>query len=367
NKDWDGVWHVAARIVDDGWIAEIAIPMVTLRFPEAATQTWGMNIQRNIARKNEQVFWAPITQEFTITRVSDAGTLEGMRDLDRGMDLRVTPYVSGGASSVLQESVTTDDVQGDVGVDMKYGVSAGLNLDLTVNTDFAQAEVDDEQVNLTRFPLFFPEKRDFFLENSGQFNVGSVNAFNRYADLFFSRRIGLSETGENVPIIGGARLTGKVGRNDIAVMNVQTNDFVVGVDSTSGGIVGTPAENFTVAKYSRNFWSRSRVGALFINKQSTPSIGDIDALHENRTYAVDAVLAPHPNFTFTGWLSKTETPGLEPLPDDPATPDDESRGYGELGGYANAQWLDTDWRIYGEYADMDRDFNPEVGFVPRVG
>jgi hypothetical protein len=362
NKDWDGVWDVAARIVDDGWIAEIAIPMVTLRFPAGQTQDWGMNVMRNIGRKNEQAFWAPIAKEFNIYRVSMAGSLEGMSDLDRGMDLRVTPFVTGGASSVLEQQVETDDLEGDLGVDMKYGITAGLNLDITVNTDFAQAEVDDEQVNLTRFPLFFPEKRDFFLENSGQFNVGSVNAFARSADLFFSRRIGLTEAGDAVPIIAGARLTGKVGRNDIAVMNVQTNEF-----SGLGDSPSTSAENFLVAKYSRNIWSRSRVGALFINKASTNFVGDIDSDHVNRTYAVDAVIAPHPNFNITTWLAKTETPDFVIPPDDPETPDRDDLGYGELGGYVNATWLDTDWRIYGEYVDLDKDFNPEVGFLPRAG
>ena len=110
-----------------------------------------------------------------------------------------------------------------MGLDVKYGVTAGLNLDLTVNTDFAQAEVDDEQINLTRFALFLPEKREFFLENAGQFNVGTTNTFQRIADLFFSRRIGLSDTGDAIPILGGARLTGKVGRNNIAVMDIQTD------------------------------------------------------------------------------------------------------------------------------------------------
>jgi hypothetical protein len=353
NKDWDGVWYTAARIVDDGWIAEIAIPMVTLRFPASSTQEWGMNLLRNIGRKNEQVFWAPITKEFSIYRVSMAGTLEGMEDLNRGMDLRVTPFVTGGASSVLDQStpdvVEDDDLQGDFGVDLKYGITAGINLDVTINTDFAQAEVDDEQVNLTRFPLFFPEKRDFFLENSGQFNTGSATAFGRYADLFFSRRIGLSESGDEVPIIGGARMTGKIGRNDIAVMDVQTNEAF-----------DNSAENFLVAKYSRNFWSRSRVGGLFINKSQTNYVGDIDGSHYNRTYAVDALVAPHPNFTVQGFVAKTETPVDTPPPAD-------AEGYGEMGSYVNATWLDTDWRIYGEYVDFENDFNPEVGFLPRRG
>ncbi|MBT8488096.1 MAG: carbohydrate binding family 9 domain-containing protein [Gemmatimonadetes bacterium] len=342
NRDWDGVWHVASRIVDDGWIAEIAIPMVTLRFPDGRLQSWGMNVMRNIGSRNEQAFWAPISKEFTIARVSMAGSLEGMQELDRGMDLRVTPFVTSGASRVLESQNEVDNWDREVGVDLKYGITAGLNLDLTVNTDFAQAEVDDEQVNLTRFPLFFPEKRDFFLENSGQFNVGSALAFNRHVDLFFSRRIGLSSDGA-VPIIGGARLTGKIGRNDIAVMDVQTDNAL-----------GESGENFLVAKYSRNLWGRSRVGGLLINKAET------DGDYFNRTYAVDATLAPHPNFTVLGFVAKTETPRTTPLPAD-------AEGYGEMGAYVNATWLDQSWRFYGEYVDLENDFNPEVGFLPRAG
>lgn len=342
NRDWDGVWHVASRIVDDGWIAEIAIPMVTLRFPDRARQSWGLNVMRNIGGRNEQAFWAPISKEFTIARVSMAGSLDGLEQLDRGLDLRVTPFVTSGVSRVLDAQVQDDSFDRDFGMDLKYGVTAGLNLDVTVNTDFAQAEVDDEQVNLTRFPLFYPEKRDFFLENSGQFNVGSALAFNRYVDLFFSRRIGLSD-GAEVPIIGGGRLTGKVGRNDLAVMDVQTDQAF-----------GRSGENFLVAKYSRNFWGRSRMGGLFINKVET------DGDHYNRTYAVDASLAPHPNFTVVGFVAKTETPAASPPPAG-------AEGFGEMGAYVNATWLDRDWRIYGEYVDLDNNFNPEVGFLPRAG
>lgn len=343
NRDWDGVWHVAARIVDDGWIAEIAIPMVTLRFPGSERQSWGMNLMRNLGRKNEQAFWAPVSQEFTIARVSSAGSLEGMEKLNRGLDFRMTPFMTAGASRVLDAELQDDTFDRDIGLDLKYGITAGLSLDVTINTDFAQAEVDDEQVNLTRFPLFFPEKRDFFLENSGQFNVGSAQAFNRYADLFFSRRIGLSDTGENVPIMGGARLTGKIGRNDLALMDVQTDEAF-----------GASGENFLIAKYSRNFWSRSRIGGLFINKTETS--GD----DYNRTYAFDVTLAPHPNLTIVGFLAKTETPTVVPPPAGEA-------GYGEMGSYVNATWLDSDWRIYGEYVDFDNNFNPEVGFLPRRG
>ena len=212
NRDWDGVWSVATSRASDHWVAEIEIPMVTLRFPDADPQSWGINFMRNIRRKNEQVFWAPIPRAFSLTRVSLAGSLRDLESLDRGLDLRVKPYVTGGGRRTSGAGNADNSTQGDVGLDVKYGLTAGLNLDVTINTDFAQAEVDNEQVNLTRFPLFFPEKREFFLENSGKFGVGTPNSLGRIADLFFSRRIGLTSSGANVPILGGGRLTGKVGR-----------------------------------------------------------------------------------------------------------------------------------------------------------
>ena len=335
NRDWDGIWEVAALRVEDGWIAEIAIPMVTLRFPESDPQSWGINLMRNIGRKNEQAFWAPIPRAYGLTRVSLAGTLAGLRDLRQGSDLRVTPSFVGGARRTTDGGVTDDSFQRDLGVDLRYGVSAGLNLDVTVNTDFAQAEVDDERVNLTRFPLFYPEKRDFFLENAGQFAVGTNASITRYADLFFTRRIGLAANGDAIPILGGARLTGRVGRNSIAVLDVQTDD-----------IAGRPAENFLVARYSRALFDRSRVGGIVVNKEQ------IDGTHYNRTLGADMVLAPLPALTVTGFLAKTETPGLDG---------------GDMGGYLNATWLDTRWRIYGEYLDLGADFNPEVGYLQRAG
>jgi hypothetical protein len=335
NRDWDGVWHAVAQETPDGWVVEISIPWVTLRFPESESQRWGMNLMRNIGRRNEQAFWAPIPKPYEITKVSFTGTLAGMSALARGSDLRVTPFVTSGASRVTDAGVADDSFQGDVGLDMKYGLSAGLNLDVTVNTDFAQAEIDDEQVNLTRFPLFFPEKRDFFLENSGQFKVGSATSFNRVAELFFTRRIGLSSTGDQVPILAGARLTGKVGRNDIAVLNVQTSDAF-----------GLSGENFLVTRYSRYFSSRSRIGGLLINKSET------DGDHFNRTFAIDMALVPNDALTVTGFIAKTETPGMTE---------------GQTGSYLNATWLDETWRIYGEFADLGENFNPEVGFLPRRG
>ena len=330
NVDWDGVWHVAARRTSEGWAAEIAIPMVTLRFPKADRQVWGVNFMRNIRRKNEQVFWAPIPKAYSLTRVSLAGTLTGVGSVNRGMDLRITPYVLAGG----RQDRVGSGLDGSGGLDVKYGVTSGLNLDLTLNTDFAQVKVDEQRVNLTRFPLFFPEKRDFFLENAGMFGV-RTQGLRRAADLFFTRRIGLSDSGQPIPIIGGARLTGKVNRHNIAVMNIQTQDTP-----------GQPGANFFVARYSRDVFARSKVGGLIINKEA---IGDS---RYNRTFAADTTLALHPNFTVTSFIAKTQTPGIST---------------GDMAGEVRGSWLSPSWRVYAEYHDIQDNFNAEVGFVPRVG
>ena len=334
NLDWDGVWDVSAQRTDQGWVAEIAIPMVTMRFPEADRQVWGVNFMRNIRRKNEQVFWAPIPKGYDLTRVSLAGTMTGLGGVDHGMDLRITPYVLAGGR---QDRAATAGLDGsgfnDVGLDLKYGVASGLTLDVTMNTDFAQVEVDEQQVNLTRFPLFFPEKRDFFLENAGMFSVKSQGT-TRLVDLFFTRRIGLAN-GQPVPIIAGTRLTGKVNRHNIAVMNIQTQ-----------AVGARPGENFFVARYSRDIFARSKVGGMIINKEA------IGSASYNRTFAIDTSLAPHPFFSVTGFIAKTESPDL---------------ANEDMMGHLQLSWLSPGFRAYGEYTDIQDHFNAEVGFVPRIG
>jgi len=335
NRNWDGVWEAGTRITEEGWTAEIAIPMVTIRFPEVNQQIWGANFKRNIRRKNEQVYWSAIPQAYDLTRVSLAGNIVGMEDLSRGMDLRVKPFLVAGGSRKQTVAQTKNASHGDVGLDLKYGVTAGLNLDITVNTDFAQAEVDDERINLTRFPLFFPEKREFFLENAGQFNIGAVSIVGRTADLFFSRRIGLTPTGDQVPILAGARMTGKIGRNNIALMDIQTDEAF-----------GKKGDNFFVARYSRDVMGRSKIGGMVINKET------IGGTHFNRTFAADMTLVPKENLTIQGFLSKTDTPGM--------TGED-------LGSSLHVAYLDRNWNVYGSYLDLGDNFNPEVGFVPRNG
>ncbi|OFW00874.1 MAG: hypothetical protein A3I61_03845, partial [Acidobacteria bacterium RIFCSPLOWO2_02_FULL_68_18] len=334
NRDWNGVWDASAQRTEDGWVAEIAIPMVTVRSPDADVQTWGVNFMRNIRRKNEQVYWAPIPKPYSLTRVSLAGTVTGMSEVTRGLDLRLKPFViAGGRRDRLGRSVSASTLR-DIGLDAKYGLTSELALDVTVNTDFAQAEVDEQQVNLTRFPLFFPEKRDFFLENSGQFTVGTQGN-RRMVDLFFSRRIGLSDTGQPIPLMGGARMTGKVGDHNIAVMQLQTGDAY-----------GRPGENFVVARYSHDIGQRSKIGGLLVNKEA------VNDARFNRTFAADALLAPTPSLQFHSFLAQSATPGVA----------DEQQAF-----HTRASFQNSRWNLYGEFTDIDDHFNAEAGFVPRKG
>jgi hypothetical protein len=334
NRNWDGVWDAAARITEDGWIAEIAIPTATLRFGDSDDQTWGINFMRNIRRNNEQVFWAPIPKAYGLTRVSLAGTLTGLRSLSHGLDLKLKPFLVTGLRRQRPSSLsTTTSLLHDIGFDGKYGVTSGLNLDVTITTDFAQVEADQQQINLTRFSLFFPEKRDFFLENAGMFNMGTTAD---EADLFFSRRIGLSDSGQEIPILAGTRLTGKAGKNNIALLDIQTERAF----RDSG-------DNFLVGRYSRDVLQRSRVGALFVNKESVNG-----SPHFNRTIGADANLAVTRALQVNSFIAKTSTPGVAD---------------GDMALYGRVAYRTREWNLYAQYIDLQDNFNPEVGFVPRRG
>ncbi|MEP7118645.1 MAG: DUF5916 domain-containing protein, partial [Acidobacteriota bacterium] len=350
NRNWDGVWDAAAKITDDGWTAEMVIPTNTLRFNAGDEQVWGVNFLRHIRRKNELVYWAPIPKAYTLTRVSLAGELRGLRGLSLGLDLKLKPFVVvGPRNRVLSAASTQNTWTRDVGLDARYGVTPSLNLDVTLNTDFAQVEVDEQQVNLTRFGLFFPEKRDFFLENSNAFAVGTGSAFTStpvQTDLFFSRRIGLSETGQPVPIQGGARLTGKVGKNNVALMDVRTDSAF-----------GQPGDNFFVSRYSRDVLKRSRVGALFINKNSVDGSD-----HANQTMAVDGNFSLGRSLQVNSYVAKT------------ASTDDvcAARGVSSCDGqdmsfYGRVAYRDPRVSAWVNYLNVQDNFNAEAGFVQRRG
>ena len=260
NVDWRAVWEVRAQRTDGGWSAEFAIPFRSLRYPTGTTiESWGLNVSRVIRRKNEEVLWSSWSRANEgFHRVSRAGHLEGLAQLPRaGLNLEFKPYLLTGATQEQEAAELATEPQIDVGVDAKYELHPGLVLDATLNTDFAQVEADDEQVNLTRFDLFFPEKREFFLENAGIFEFGDRGTFEPPPFLlFFSRQIGIAEDGE-VPVLGGVRLTGRVGRQTVGILNVVTDSAFE-----------EPRSNFAVARVKRDIGGRHFVGAMLTDRRS---------------------------------------------------------------------------------------------------
>lgn len=331
NLNWDATWSVATSVDSAGWYAEIRIPFATLRYGGGGTQVWGLNLVRGIRRGNEESFWAPIPRQFNLMRLSMAGTLEGITVPSRRV-ATVTPYVLGAAKKEYVPEPATD-YPFEIGGDAKFGLTPSLTLDLTYNTDFAQVEVDEVRSNLTRFPLFFPEKRPFFLENAGVFSAGTPLA----ADLFFSRRIGLNDSGQAVPIIGGGRLTGKVAGVTVGLLQLFTDD----VEPVSRG------NSYTVARATRELGTRSRIGAIFVQRIAT-SDGD----NHNRTYGLDGRIGLGEAWTVDWWGGKTETPGLS----------GRDAAFSLRVGQQDAKWMNSL-----RYLQVGEDFNPEVGFLPRAG
>jgi hypothetical protein len=341
NLNWDGAWEVRTKTTDIGWMAEFAIPFKTLRYPATTNQVWGVNFQRNIRRKNEEAYWAPIPRQFNLFRVSIAGTVSGLQP-PAFRNFKLIPYVLGDVSAIGVNPVDPDP-DGDAGVDLKYNLTPSLTLDGTYRTDFAQVEVDDQQVNLDRFNLFFPEKRPFFLENAGFFSVGNPGE----VDLFFSRRIGLNANGEPIPIIGGGRASGKVGLWNVGLLDMQTSEVSL-EDSTTGS--ATPSNNFAVVRISRELPNRSAVGGIFVNRAGFGDFaGDTDY---NRTYAVDGKWGIGRNSLVSGFLAKTDTPGVSGR--------DHSFNL-------RARVLYPKWDLDAGYQEVGDDFNPEVGFLTRKG
>jgi hypothetical protein len=332
NTNWDGSWEVKTAVHERGWSAEFAIPLRTLRYGPPP-QVWGINFSRNIERKREVVYWSPVSRIYSLTRLSSAGELRGL-DVPAPRDFKVMPYVVGSANRNFGNSAErTYDNDGDWGVDGKIGVTSSMTLDLTYNTDFAQVEVDEQQINLTRFNLLFPEKRPFFLENRGLFAVGRPGEI----DLFFSRRIGINDAGTLVPIQAGARLTGKARGVNIGVLNMQTER-----------VGSTPGNNFTAARINKDLSNRSGVGAIFVNRTATGSIAGDN--NYNRTFGVDGKLGVREAITLSGFAARTETPGLE----------GRDYAYSTAFDFRNRKYETTI-----SYAEVGDDFNPEVGFLER--
>ena len=360
NLEWDGIWNVASRKTAAGWTAEIAIPISTLRFDPAAP-AWGFNVQRYIAHKREMTHWSGLPREVGVLgqvgsevqpvhRVSMAGELTGLTGLAQSAQLQIKPFAIGDVSEDprLDLDPATD---GDYGLDLKWGVTRSLALDLTYNTDFAEVEVDELQTNLTRFSLYFPEKRDFFLENAGIFDFGPPHR--RFYEppvlkAFFSRRVGL-DAGRQVPIDWGARLTGRVGGWDIGVLRVATAGLARDDEAL-------PPNAFTVARLKRNVGERSSIGAMLTE---TAPDGEL----ANRVAGVDFVYKPGPKTIFGGFWSSSAI-GEEAA----ASSENAAAGASDAGESAYGFNFDYQGRaltVFLDAQEIEEDYSPRAGFLLR--
>jgi hypothetical protein len=338
NVEWDERWEARARMTGEGWIAEIRIPLTALRSPEGA-DTFGVNFKRFIRRKNEIAQWTGWDRDFDFLQVSQAGHLAGLAGIRTGLKLRVKPYARGGfrdANSATRD-VPTEALH-DVGLeDLKFGITPGLTAELTVNTDFAQTEVDEAVVNLTRFPTFFPEKREFFLERAGilEFGLGGRRggAAERNLQMYFSRRIGLTDDRREVPMRAGAKVIGRVAGLDLGLLNVQTGRFE-----------GRPGSNYTIFRAKRNVLSRSNVGTFFSNRQSGGS-------DYNRVAGADLNLTLFKNTDVQGFVGKSFTPGRE--------------GNDWVGRAKFNRFTDI-FEVFLEHLYIGSEFQHDVGFVRRT-
>jgi Domain of unknown function (DUF5916)/Carbohydrate family 9 binding domain-like len=297
---WEGVTKVRTTIGDSAWYVEMEIPLRTLRFDATRSpQEWGLNFIRRVRRASETSYWSPLERQYRVHRMSKAGTLTGLDSLRPGRNLQIKPYTVASNSTGLQVPASAVGTSGDVGVDVKYGVTPSLTLDATWNTDFSQVEVDQEQVNLTRFSLLFPERREFFIENSGAFLFGDVAERNYRMGaspsdftFFNSRQIGLTPDGRPIPIVGGARLTGRIGQWDVGALDMQTQRAF-----------NTPAENFGVLRARRNLFGKSDIGVLLQNRAAT------DSTTWNRSAGVDANLRLGGNTIINAYAARSDAAG----------------------------------------------------------
>lgn len=339
NSDWDGVWSAASHVTADGWTSEMAIPFSTLRF-DPNSDTWGFNVRRLVARKAEQSYWVQVGRDANITRMSRAGHLSGLRGIEPGLNLRIKPFAVGSRTDFNTTGVTDDEA--DLGLDVKWAINRGLALDLTYNTDFAEAEADDQQVNLTRFSLFFDEKREFFLENAGIFEVVPPSQLGGTPPLklFFSRRIGIAPNGTPVPIQWGTRLTGRTGDWSFGLLDVETESLGASRSGVRGGIA---ADNWGVARVKRNVGRRSSVGMIFTNRDR--DIGD-----SNRVFGLDADLYPLAKLNINTFYAESRVPGVS-----------------DHAGGASAVWNGQDWIWALETMEIGQEFDPQAGFLLRNG
>ena len=347
NRDWNPIWETRPSLFDGGWSIEMAIPFKSLRYRPGREQVWGIQMRRTVLRRNEQNFIRALPLSVAgggrpgNFRVSMYGTLVGIEAPPASRNLEVKPYgIAGSRTDLTVDPQISNDGYADAGLDVKYGITENLTADFTYNTDFAQVEVDEQQVNLTRFSLFFPEKREFFLEGQGIFRFAPPGFGGFGGDgaptMFFSRRIGL-QGGELVPILGGGRVTGKVGSFDVGLLSIQTDD---------AKSVGTKSTNFSVVRLKRDIFARSSVGVLFENR-----FRSLIGRGSNQAWGVDGFFGLSDELGVLAYYAKTETDGLNGL----------DASYRGRISYSADQWGGTvDHLVVGD------DFNPEIGFVRRA-
>ena len=357
NVDWNPVWDVRTGRFEGGWTVEIEIPFRSLRFRPGPDQIWGIQFRRGVGATGERAFLTPLPISLgraSLFRVSESGTLVGLEVPDGSRNIEIKPYAIGGVSTNRVSNPPTNNVgNGDVGIDVKYGITQNLTADFTYNTDFAQVEVDEQQVNLTRFSLFFPEKREFFLEGRGIFDFArgaSVSGFGsalrrvggggpggggNAPTLFYSRQIGLTG-GSVVPILGGGRVTGKIGAFDVGVININTDDKAVGADEMT---------NFTVGRVKRDVLRRSSLGALFTNRSVS-----LDGDGASQTYGADGTFSFYDNIGIVTYLAKTDGPERS----------DENLSYQGRFNYGGDRY-----GLQAEHLLVEKNFTPEMGFLRR--
>lgn len=345
NDSWNTVWDVKAGRFEHGWTMEMTIPFKSLRYRTSGPQVWGINFRRKVQWKNEVSNLVPVAAQYGmkgVHRMALAATLVGIETPGRSRNLEVKPYTVSSVTTDRTTAVPVNNVfKQNVGFDFKYGLTRSLIADATVNTDFAQVEEDLQQVNLTRFSLFFPEKRDFFLEGQGIFAFGGVAATSRGTPgdvpvLFFSRRIGLSQ-GQSVPVVGGGRVAGKAGRFGLGVLNVQTDDKVE---------AAAVATNFTVARVKWDFLRRSNIG--FIATRRSPTIGNGGA---NLAVGADANLLLFRSVTINSYYAQTQTPGITE---------------GNTSYRGKFEYATDRYGLVAEHLTVGDHFTPEIGYVRRT-
>ena len=341
NISWDAPWISEGRIDATGYVVEIAIPLTTLRFTEGI-EAWGFNVARIIRRKNEENLWTSWQRSFGLERVSQAGELSGLEDIRRRRVREIKPYASGEwreGVPLTGKSGLDAGVRANVGLEVaKFGITPSLTAEFTVNPDFGQAEVDNQIVNLSRFSVFFPEKRDFFLENSGIFLFGRQGE----NQAFFTRRIGLTDRGQPVPIDYGVKVTGKVGPYNVGFLQVQTRKL--GEASTGFGI---PRQHFSVLRVKRDILKRSYIGAILVNRQGATAIGGSSY---NRVGGADAEFNLTDHYKVKAFWMGSATPGVR-----------SSAGSSRL----ESIFENDLYRFITVYEDVGANFNPEAGFIER--